>query len=147
VFTYHRDVVLSDLFNVARLGASTLEELPHSQRHVRFDHVIGLFWEAWMAFLYSLGEQLQPQVVAVVHAESDYRGQVEPGPIEINVAVSRIGRSSFGLSFDLIQHGASRVTGMQVFSHQDWVALKSKELSEVQRGLLAGHLAEVPAQA
>jgi acyl-CoA thioesterase FadM len=140
VLTFHREIVLGDLSNVERLGATSLEDLPHSQRHVRYDHVVGLFWEAWMAFLLSFGEELLPKTVAVVHAETDYTGQVEPGPVTIDVAVSRIGRSSFALSFDLQQDGTSRATSVHVFVHQDWAALKAQELNETQRALLTGHL-------
>ncbi|MCW2622287.1 MAG: hypothetical protein JWL64_1889, partial [Frankiales bacterium] len=101
MYTYSRDVLLADLANAVRLNATTLDDLPTSQQHVRFDEVIGLVGEAWMEFLRSLGEELLPNVAAVVHVSCDYGRDVKLGAISIELSVTRIGRSSFTLSFAL----------------------------------------------
>jgi acyl-CoA thioesterase FadM len=144
VFTYRREVLLADLASAVRINAVTLEDLPASQRHVRFNEVIDLVGEAWMAFLRSLGEELLPQVAAVVHVSCDYSRDVKLGELAIDLRVTRIGRSSFALGFALQQGGATPATGDLVLVHQDWITMAAKPLSEVQRSLLEQHLDPAP---
>lgn len=139
---YHRVLTLADLPGAARAGATTIEELPASLRHLAFDRVIGLLGEAWVSFLRSLGDVLRPRDVGVVHVACDYVREVKPGALSVKIEVQQLGTSSVTLRLELVQDGSAAVHGLIVLARKDFAAVRAVPLLPDQRTALAAHLAE-----
>ncbi len=99
MFTYVCDVPVED---VSAIGGTLDPTAPGRGAHLTFDKILGRCGEAWMAFLRQLGgfgvEIICPRV------EVDYHREVGPGELQVDVAVLKVGTSSFRLRLDVRQH-------------------------------------------
>ena len=132
----HTTPVLAEQVSV--IGGTLDPTAPGRGAHLTFDRILGRCGEAWMAFLSDLGgfgvEIICPRV------EVDYLREVGAGDLVVDVAVARVGRTSFRLRMALAQHGETVARAEVVLVAFDYVAGGSVPLTDGQRAALEAHL-------
>jgi acyl-CoA thioesterase FadM len=92
---------------------------------------------AWARLLDELGEGvLSAGDVAVVRTELNLRRETFTGSLDVDVDVTRVGRSSVTFAVALYQHGVLAATGETVVARTDEARVVSVPLSPVQRAML-----------
>jgi acyl-CoA thioesterase FadM len=81
--------------------------------HVRFDVPLRVAWQAFRDLLDELppGHSLNVRELAVVSQTASYRREMFVGAAELELAITRIGRSSLVLSYEIWQAGQSAAAG------------------------------------
>lgn len=81
---------------------------------------------------------LRPADIAVVHVESDFHRELFTGELTVDLAVRRIGRRSFTVSFLLEQDGASAGSSEITFAVVDAGRTAAIDIQDAQRSALEG---------
>lgn len=108
-----------------------------TSRHVPYYLALEVASDAWARLLDELGDGLLSTAdVAVVHTEFDFRRELFTGELDVDVEVTRVGRSSVAFAVALYQRDLLAGTGETVVAQTDEARLVSVPLSPVQRAML-----------
>ncbi|MCW2531471.1 MAG: hypothetical protein JWP62_1041 [Blastococcus sp.] len=108
-----------------------------TSRHVPYFLALEVAAQAWARLLDELGQGvLSTADVAVVRAEFDFRRELFTGSLDVDVEVTRVGRSSVAFGIALYQRDMLAATGETVVARTDEARLVSVPLSPVQRAML-----------
>jgi acyl-CoA thioesterase FadM len=108
-----------------------------TSRHVPYFLALEVAAQAWARLLDELGQGvLSTADVAVVRAEFNFRRELFTGSLDVDVEVTRVGRSSVAFAIALYQRDMLAATGETVVARTDEARLVSVPLSPVQRAML-----------
>jgi acyl-CoA thioesterase FadM len=108
-----------------------------TSRHVPYFLALEVAAQAWARLLDELGQGvLSTADVAVVRAEFNFRRELFTGSLDVDVEVTRVGRSSVAFGIALYQRDMLAATGETVVARTDEARLVSVPLSPVQRAML-----------
>jgi acyl-CoA thioesterase FadM len=108
-----------------------------TSRHVPYFLALEVAAQAWARLLDELGQGvLSTADVAVVRAEFNFRRELFTGSLDVDVEVTRVGRSSVAFGIALYQRDMLAATGETVVARTDEARLVSAPLSPIQRAML-----------
>lgn len=125
--------------DLGTLAAELDPTAPGGGRHLNFDVILRRCGHAWMALLTQLG--CFGDGVIVPRLEVDYHREVGVGELVVEVVVLSVGRTSFRLGLDVLQHGERAAHAEVVLVTFDYDGKTPLELSEAQRAALQQHAA------
>lgn len=134
MLTHRSDVQTSDL---GTLAAEVDPTAPGTGHHLNFDAILRRCGHAWMALLAELGfgtGVISPRV------EVDYHREVGAGPLEVDVVVLSIGRTSFRVGLTVRQHGEVAASAQAVLVTFDYATRTALPLTDAQREGLGRHV-------
>jgi acyl-CoA thioesterase FadM len=134
VFTHSSEVLPEHL---GTLAAELDPTAPGTGHHLNFDQILRRCGHAWMAFLGELGSF--GTGVIVPRVEVDYHREVGLGPLDVDLAVLTIGRTSFRVRLDVRQHGELAASAQVVLVVFDYGSRVPLPLTREQRTALAAH--------
>jgi len=106
--------------------------------HLPFHDVLQRCQQACFKFLYALTGF--DDGLSTPHVEADLLRGVDVGPMEIGVAVERVGNTSFTLRCDVTQHGTRAAVVRMVLVSYDYETGTSRRLSDAKKSGLGNHL-------
>jgi acyl-CoA thioesterase FadM len=136
VYRYVSPVLDHDL---GTLAAEIDPTAPGGGRHLNFDVILRRCGLAWMTLLKELG--VFGHGVIVPRLEVDYHREVGAGELVIDVAVIKVGRTSFRLRLDACQDGELAARAEVVLVVFDYDGKTPLPLSPEQREALAPYVA------
>lgn len=124
--------------DIAPLSADLDPTAPGYGHHLGFDRILRRCGHAWMAFLAELGEF--GTGVIVPRLEVDYQREVDVGPLDVDVTVLSVGRTSFRIRCAVRQHDEPAATVEVVLVTLGYDERTPLPLTPGQRTALSRHL-------
>ena len=134
----HRSTVTDD--DIRPLTAEVDPTAPGYGNHLSFDAILRRCGIAWTVFLHEL-----PGFgtgVIVPRLQVDYLREVDVGPLEIDVRVTKVGTTSFTVRCTVTQHGNPCADVDVVLVSFDYDGRTARPLTSDQRAALQAHAAD-----
>lgn len=137
----HSSTVSDD--DIRPLTAEVDPTAPGYGNHLTFDAILRRCGLAWTTFLNQLGGfGAGAGGVIVPRLSVDYLSEVDRGSLDIDVHVTKVGRTSFTVRCAVSQEGRPCAVVDVVLVSFDYDGRTPRPLTEQQRSLLAAHRAD-----
>lgn len=120
------------------LAAEVDPTAPGTGHHLNFDQILRRCGHAWMDLLTGTG--VFGTGIICPRVEVDYHREVGAGPLDVDVVVLSVGRTSFVLRLDVQQHEQLCARAVVTLVAFDYDARRPHPLDADQRAALGRHL-------